>query len=295
MRPQSFPSTFIVVTLSFLLVLLPVTAAMADAPSAQTDPRTEQLLDAVGYVSFETRSAEPESIHYLRPDQSSPDMWGLEKRFPDKSTADAGSFRLSKSTSLTGSLSSEVVAAMDDKGVRNYTRDLVVGTIYAPDGAEEFVAALRFDLVIADGDTDVSESVMVPILRGTNLEKLQIVADELADKVASRELAPDAQIKAFTPIPQKSTCRHYCMQEYQTDIFICKATATACITAVTGVAIGCILACPATGPAVVPCLIACGVVDVAGVAVCLLNEWSCRRAAGRQRASCMRDCGPPAI
>ncbi len=283
-----FQSSLLTISMCLLLVFLPAASALAQGPD-----RSEPYLAALPYIQFETRSAEPEGVHYLLEDRSSPSMWSLEKRLPGRKATEAGSFRPAHSFSLSGTSSEALMAALYDKGIRQYDREIVVGTLYATDGSEQYVAALRLDFAVMDGDREITEAALVPILKGTGLDKLELVAAELANRATSRAIPGDVGFKSGAEPAGKSTCRHYCSVEFQTDLNICSAIAVACVTAITGVAVGCVLACPATGPLVVPCLIACGVTDIAGLALCLLNEWSCRRAAARTRSSCMRDCGPP--
>lgn len=283
-----FRSSLLTISMCVLLVFLPTASAFAQGPD-----RSDPYLEAIPYVQFETRSAEPEAVRYLLGDRSSPNMWSLEKRLPNDKASEAGSFRPDRSFSLAGTSSEAMLATLDAKGVRQFDREIVVGTIYEADGSEQYVAALRLDFVVMDGSREVTEAALVPILKGTDLDNLGLVAEELANRVTSRAVPGDVGFKDFAAPAAKSTCRHYCFEDYTTDLNICTAIALACVTAITGVAVGCILACPGTGPLVIPCLIACGVVDVAGLALCLLNEWSCRRTAARTKNSCIRDCGPP--
>jgi len=282
-RSREFRTATLAIALSFLLVLLPMASAVA-----QTETRAEKIIDAARSVRIQTRSADPESMLYLGEDRFSPDMWSLESRRTDKAATDAGRFQPAQRFSLAGAMSDEMIEILRGRGVLQYDREIVVGTIYDLDGGEQLVAALRFDLVVDDGA--VQESIMVPIMTGTNLEALLLIAGDLAETVISRSVPDIVTVKDFEVVPGKSTCLNHCLQEYSTDIGICTGIALACITGITGVGLACILACPATGPLVIPCLILCGVIDLSGIAGCTLTRWSCFRSAKRQLDSCKKEC-----
>jgi len=187
------------------------------------------------------------------------------------------------------------MAVLESKGVRQFDRELVVGTIYAPDGSERLVAAVRFDFVLEDGA--VQASGMVPIMTGTSLEALQVVAEQVAEVMVTRSMPSSIGPGGLDTVPGKSACRHYCSEDLASNTLHCNLVSTACIAAAGAAATLCAIACPATGPLVLVCLAACVVGDAAAISLCVLANNKCKRDARRVWRDCLSGCplDPPPV
>lgn len=286
LRSRISRSAPLILTMCLLMVFLPATSAIA-----QVGEKAVSLSDAISTVRVETTSADPGAVRYLR-DTSSADLWELEKRPQGKAAERAGTFRLHRSMPFSHASTEAMRATLGARGVEQYDREMVVGTVYKANGQEQYVAALRFDIAVKDGEALVRESAMVTLMTGSNLRDLEVVAGELGQELGGR------QVPQFSPAPEagspaaKSTCRHYCIIEHEKDVRLCTNIYRACITAAGAGVVGCLLACPATGPLVIPCIIACGVADAAIVALCFFSRRQCVRQAGRDKLSCIDRCPP---
>ena len=274
-------------TLMMCLILMFLPAASS---LAQAEGKAVSAADAITTVRVETGSGDPGAVRYIR-DTSGADMWELEKRPQGKAAERTGMFRLQTSLPLSVAATEEMREMLEARGVEQYERELVVGTLYKTDGKEQYVAALRFDIAVQDGEDVVRESAMVTLMTGSNLHDLEVVAGELGRELGGR------QVPKFSPISEggspaaKSTCRHYCIEDHETDVGLCTNIYRACIAAAGAGVVGCLIACPATGPLVIPCIIACGVADAAVIALCFFNRTQCIRQAGRDKLDCLDRCG----
>ncbi len=269
-----------------LLMFLPTASALA-----QADGKAVSVVDAISTVRFETGSGDPGAVRYLR-DTSGADLWELEKRPQGKAAESSGSFRLHSSIPLSVTSTEAMRATLEARGVEQYERELVVGTVYQTNGQEQYVAALRFDIRVKDDEDIVRESAMVTLMTGSNLHDLEVVAGEFGRELSGRQAPKFSPISEGDSPASKSTCRHYCILEHETDVRLCTNIYRACITAAGAGVVGCLLACPATGPLVIPCIIACGVADAAIVALCFFNRTQCVRQAGRDKLTCIDRCPP---
>ena len=287
-RSRNVRSVALAAAMSLLLLLLPTASTLA-----QQSGSDDRLLDASQDVRFNTRSGDPASILYLGDDRSSPDLWSLESRRTGEDSSYAGSFQPAHRVSLEGMASSEALELLKARGVQQFDNELVVGTHFHPDGREELVAAIRFDYIFENGVEHFS--AMTPMFTGYSLEALRITATELADAMISG-MAPDRLgFEEFDSVPGKSTCEHYCNQDFEFDMSHCGGIFAAQMAAAAAAGTLCVIACPASGPLVAICLAACVTAVLAAEAAALLNVRKCTRDARRAKARCLQACGPPPV
>lgn len=215
----------------------------------------------------------------LRP-TSDPDVWSVLASRDETDWKAFGTVRLLSSFAIEAP-PAVLGEAMVSTPYTLIERRMVAASVLSETGQLHYVAALVMDF--GQSYLDRERNPIRPFAVVFFSEDLDLTVDFARQMAQVYNGQRPAEPTTGDRLQVRCGCEDACDASWQEDLNLCLAESLLCETIATAAAVACILACP-------PCAPACLAAEAAALALCLVQQQQCQKAANREHLACRHEC-----